>query len=1290
MSVVFLYIYEFIRKRKWFLFLLIAFLSTIIVYGILTIKFREDITVSRSAKGQSLFERVTSNFRFNEKLIVHMYFADDSIPMPADSLFCQADSLETYLTNRCRDLVRSVQARIPDTTMFFFKRCVEEDLPGFLDASDWKVIDTLLTEKNVNRAVSRVYRQLSGPASFALSGQLLGDPLGIEGMALKKLQKLGGNDRFENSDGYLLSRDRRHLLVVITPANPPGETSLNGRLLDSLDNFIRSQSKTNSLIRSEYFGAAAVAVGNAERVKKDVMVTISIALLAILLLVGAYFGSVRVPFLGLLPALFGAGFAIAFLSFTRGAISAIALGIGSVILGLIIDYSLYLINQYRHSKDIAGSLKEMTQSIVVCALTSAGAFLCLVFLESTVLHDLGIFAALSVAGSAFFALIILPHLLPGKLPETRPSGFARLVDRLGEIQFEKKPFLPVLLLILGIASIFFYKDAGFEKDMNSLNFMKPELKAAGERLETLSSGKTRNIYIVAAGSDREHALRVNDMVQPVIDSLVLMGVAEGASGVRSCLFSDSLRRSRYDAWNSQFDGQTKNRVIEWLESASKENGFKPFAFSRFENRLGKGYSISSAGRCDRELQTFFAEWMDEREGLFTITTIIRVAPESAAAVYSAFSDLPSVVAFDRMKLTSEFVERVKRDFDKLVMLSMIFVVLLLWLSFGRIELAILSSVPMFMSWLITLGFMGVSGIRFNIFNIIVSSFIFGLGVDYSILIMRGILADYTYRTSALPVYKVSVIISSATTLLGVAALFLASHPALRSIALISVFGIFILVAITLSIQPLISGWVLGDRLRRNTWPLTARILVKTIITWGNIFIIAMFLTLAGWFIRLFLPLKRQAKEDLFHKLFCQLSRLYIFLVFPYRKLVNQGGEDFAKPAVIISNHQSLIETPALLRLYPRIIILTKTWVHKSPVFGPIARLASFPNVDLGLDFIMEDLRKKVDRGYSILVFPEAHRSADGHIQRFHRGAFYIAEKLQLDILPLMMYGTGEFLQKGAFFGRPGKFIQVIFPRISASDSSYGMTYQERTRSFRRFYIREYGNLYDLEGNGSFFRRKLCLNYIYKGPVLEWYVKVKLRLENNYDIVNRAMPRKGLLLDLGCGYGVTTYMLALNSPERNIIGVDYDEEKIRIAGNGFLNNMNVRFLSADLRSFDIPESDGIILSDVLHYLPHEDQKALLSKCMESVSETGTILIRDADKGSARKHRLSAFTELFSTGSGFNKTSDPGRELYFFSSETLRDEAAKNGFEIEEISEKKLSSNKYFLLRKRTNRPGHEQV
>ena len=121
--------------------------------------------------------------------------------------------------------------------------------------------------------------------------------------------------------------------------------------------------------------------------------------------------------------------------------------------------------------------------------------------------------------------------------------------------------------------------------------------------------------------------------------------------------------------------------------------------------------------------------------------------------------------------------------------------------------------------------------------------------------------------------------------------------------------------------------------------------------------------------------------------------------------------NFDKPSVIIANHQSFVDILILLSLSPKIVMVTKGWVWKSPFFGRIIQYAGFYSIDEGYEKLVDSLSLFVDEGYSIVVFPEGTRSDDCEIKRFHKGAFYLAEKLQLEIIPLVIYGTGLISSK---------------------------------------------------------------------------------------------------------------------------------------------------------------------------------------------------------------------------------------------------------------------------------------
>lgn len=171
--------------------------------------------------------------------------------------------------------------------------------------------------------------------------------------------------------------------------------------------------------------------------------------------------------------------------------------------------------------------------------------------------------------------------------------------------------------------------------------------------------------------------------------------------------------------------------------------------------------------------------------------------------------------------------------------------------------------------------------------------------------------------------------------------------------------------------------------------------------------------------------------------------------------VKNGGETYSRPAVIICNHQSLLDLMLMLSQTPKMVILTNDWVWRSPFFGKVLQNTEYYPVSMGIDTIMPKLQSLVERGYSIAVYPEGTRSKDCSIGRFHKGAFYIASALKLDILPLVEYGAGRVLPKGAKYLRKGNIRLHVNERIPYEEYSKYGTYQEMASKFRQYYRTQY-------------------------------------------------------------------------------------------------------------------------------------------------------------------------------------------------------------------------------------------
>lgn len=165
--------------------------------------------------------------------------------------------------------------------------------------------------------------------------------------------------------------------------------------------------------------------------------------------------------------------------------------------------------------------------------------------------------------------------------------------------------------------------------------------------------------------------------------------------------------------------------------------------------------------------------------------------------------------------------------------------------------------------------------------------------------------------------------------------------------------------------------------------------------------------------------------------------------------------DFNKPSVIICNHQSHIDLACQLIFTPNMIFLTNQWVWNNPLYGLLIRNAEFYPVAEGIDALMPKLQSLVERGYSIAVFPEGTRSKDCSIGRFHQGAFYIAEQLGVNVIPMYLYGPGKILPKKTYHLRKGPiYIEVDEPITNAQLKAMGDT-KSQASQLRRHYIEKY-------------------------------------------------------------------------------------------------------------------------------------------------------------------------------------------------------------------------------------------
>ena len=1137
------------------------------------------------------------------------------------------------------------------------------DLPYFLTADE---IDTLFKDLSGDGIETRLTSTLNRLRSYESLGTkkfLMKDPLQLGSPILQRLSKLEEGNTFSIVDGYTFTADGEYLLMIVKPTRPPSETIENTRLVEGLQAAVDTVSSELSEEEILLFGGPVIAVGNATRIKKDTNLVGILAGVSILLLLIGYFRRITIPILFFIPAVFGLTFALAIITIWQGSISAIAVAVGTIVLGIAIDYSFHFFNHYRETGSIEETLKHVSSPMLLGCVTTVAAFFCLNFLHSEVLADFGTFAGLSLIGTAFFALLGLPHI--ASLAKFKPMAEPK----------EKHPMAfkwkALLFFSLIGATVFlwnFADEVEFENDLNKINYFPEHLQKAQD--------------IIVGDSNRESlfALSADENLGNAVAKSAGLQTALKDTSIRSTILTDviltpSQIQASVETWNkhlSEFGAGLKTQLSE----TGTELGFQSQFLTVYDD-IFKTYEIADE-RFYREFllnDPIYSEFIFKGDDGYNVVSTVNLPKAKRAEFTEKTEQLEGLETVARSSLAQNLVDTVSEDLNLMLLITsgLVFVVLLL--TYGRLELALVTFLPMAVSWVWILGICGLFHIKFNMINVVVTTFIFGLGDDYSIFVSDGILSRYKYGIDKLRSYRSSIILSAITTIIGTGVLIVSQHPALHSIAVLSVTGMVCVVIASLTLQPLLYDILIDSRKKRGFSPLELRDFFRAALAFGWFFIGCIILTVI-LIALLPLPINKRKKKH------WMLSLISWFIWTDYKTMwhVKERWIDkdtLDKPAILIANHASFVDLMVMIGSSNKLLLVTNDWVWNSPFFGAFIRYAEFIHAKDETSWDMDSIRKKIDEGYSILIFPEGTRSKDGRIGRFKKGAFYLAEQIQLDIQPVILHGIHHALRKGDFSVQKSVMTMKYLPRITADNASYGTGYRERTKAISKHFKSEFEQVRQEVETADFFADKVQRLYTYKGPVLEWYVRIKLILEKSFDEIISRVPREGKVYDLGCGYGYLTHMLAMQSYERQVVGLDYDDEKIQVAANTHYKGGNIEFAQVDLTQFEPEPANCFIIKDVLHYFPAAEQEALLQHCGEKLNNGGVIIIRDGIEDEQQKHGVTKMTEVFSTKLfGFNKTE---HELEFLPEARILFFAEQFKLSVERL-ENKASSNVTFVLRK----------
>ena len=149
----------------------------------------------------------------------------------------------------------------------------------------------------------------------------------------------------------------------------------------------------------------------------------------------------------------------------------------------------------------------------------------------------------------------------------------------------------------------------------------------------------------------------------------------------------------------------------------------------------------------------------------------------------------------------------------------------------------------------------------------------------------------------------------------------------------------------------------------------------------------------------------------------------------------EGAEhlDRARPAIFVFNHQSLLDSLVLAHLLRRdVVAFCKQELAANPLAGPLLRQVETIFVDRGAEDQSGVLRQALAvlaSGRSLVIAPEGTRSTLGEIQPFRHGAFLLAKKAGVPIVPIVLHNVKDALPKGGWLLRPATIRITVLPPV---------------------------------------------------------------------------------------------------------------------------------------------------------------------------------------------------------------------------------------------------------------------
>lgn len=707
---------------------------------------------------------------FARKVVIHLQ-ADTS--RQAGELAAATETLRASLPE---PLFRHAQSGVTMTDPQRVIGDLLQALPLLLDAADLQTIAEGLTPEAVSGLLRQHLAALQQPQGMLVKELIRRDPFDLHRLALAKLRALNPLPQMRLEGQKFVSTDGLSRLILADTDIAITDAEGSRRLLAVFADLTRQLPEG---IRAELISGHAYTLANTDRIMADMHKVLLLSAAGLMLLFVVMVRRLRALPVFVLP-FFSMLIALVVTSLWFDQVSGITIGFGAVLLGITIDFGLHVYLALQQSQQRQGELLQLVaRPVLFGGLTTLAAFLVLLASDLPGQRQIGLFAGSGIVAALLLALLVLPHCIGRAAGDKNYATAVR--ETMSLYQRFPRARQTVLLLWLGIvgASLLLLPQLTLSGELRKLGYLPAELLAAEQRLSHVWGEVRGKALIFVAADDEQTALQRNEQLWALLTDRDLEG---DAVSLAPLLLSQAKQQQRLADWRA-FWAEHRESAEHLLIRQGAEYGFSAQAFTPFFAGLDARPQPVDAAVLARWGLTGVVEMLKPpRPGSYQLMTLVPDRPEVVDELTVA--TLPEgVTLVSQSRFGQRLGAAIAADFYRFLTLAAVVVVGFLGVLFRRVQDVLLALLPATTGLVVMLGGMVVLGLELNLFNVVASLLVMGLGVDYGIFMVchgqgREDLAS-----------RRAVLISGVSTLIGFGALALASHPALFSIGVTLLLGI---------------------------------------------------------------------------------------------------------------------------------------------------------------------------------------------------------------------------------------------------------------------------------------------------------------------------------------------------------------------------------------------------------------------------------------------------------------------------------------------------------------------